>query len=153
MLDNQLYALPHEFKHQDKVYKVSPLTGEVKAGFATRLYRRMKEALAYSKTELSRSEYADALMTLNARYQEGEYDFDSTAGREYALSESGSVTLVTLLWNVTPAEAKTLIREQPEEVVALLKVILAEAYPEIREAMEEKEGGKKAVNFQEAAKN
>ena len=149
---NECLGGTHEFRHKDKVYRVSGITQEVKAEFGKRLFARAREAAAEMRELMTPKEYADHLKALSDDYISGEYAFESQRGINAIKTITGMTLLCSLLFSVGEDEMLKVIVEREQDIAALLKVLFVEAFPRLSEALEEspddvlKKKGKRTVS-------
>lgn len=122
-------AVPHQFFHKEKTYKVSLITQAVKLAYERHLYGKAKEAAAGMRELMNGEEYRQHLKELNDSYIMGEYAFESKRGLEYMQTAPGVLALASLLFDTDEMTLMKLVGERPDDVSSLIQLLVKESFP------------------------
>jgi len=121
-------ATPHTFTHKDKTYTVSLITQEIQAKFEQLQFARACEAAKKLRVCMDKDEYHDHLQSLNENYISGHYSMKSQHGIEFAQSNTGMISLCSLLWGCDEQEMTNLLIACKDEIAALLDLVVKESF-------------------------
>ena len=131
----------HELTHKGKTYKVRPVTQAVKAEFEKKLWAKARECAKDMRECMTTEEYAAHLKKLNDDYLQGAYSFEGEVGQKTLVSNAGVLSLASLLFGLDEMATMKLLGEAKEDVVALLKVICQESFPDVAQTGEASPNG------------
>ena len=115
---------PFEFIYKDKVYKVSPITQDIKAKFEQRLYALSLAGAKSMRKICTGAEYSEFLQGINDKHTAGFFSYDN---QKWLQTGNGVKILASLCFGLDDEIINQMAKEQPEEMKALFTKIFQDA--------------------------
>lgn len=134
----------HRIVDGSDVYEFSHVDQGVKVGFEKLLYQAAREALREDRAEMGDEWYERKLEELRDRNESGEYAFESPRGQKAMKSHKWAVEFLRLLVRrngerLSWEQAIAFLGKYGVEVKSLLKTILAESFPGMKQKSEDED--------------
>lgn len=125
----------HPFKACGKDYSIGLITQDIKDTFAKTFYAKAREGVAALRRDMDKEDYLALLSKMADEYTTGDFAMEGTRGQAFLLKPMGRVLLLSLLIGVSEHEAMQILVDDgaAAEVQSLLRVVLKESFPGVKD--------------------
>lgn len=136
----------HPFKACGKDYSIGLLTRDIKIAFAKSLYARAREAVKAMRDDMDKAEHQAMFDRLSDEYTLGEFSMEGKRGQAFLLKPVGRILLLSLLIGTDEHEAMQILvdADAAPEVQSLLRTVLKESFPGVKDEVLDGDDPKKA---------